>query len=94
MKETGKLLTELAGFMQDTPQVLVNVRISKRGDLMKIAAVKKAVDLARKALGKSGRVLLRLSGTEPKARVMIEGESQAEIESLAGGIADAIKRHA
>ena len=93
MKESGKLLTELAGFMTEVPQILVNVRVSKRADLDKIAPVRKLIESTRKELGKGGRVLVRYSGTEPKVRIMIEGPSQAEIETMANKIADLIKKH-
>lgn len=94
MKESGKLLAELSGFMTETPQVLVNVKLARRFDLEKSAPVKRAVEAAKKELGKAGRVLVRLSGTEPKARVMIEGEDLRRIQALADGIADAIKKAA
>jgi phosphoglucosamine mutase len=94
MKETGKLLTELAGFMKETPQVLVNVRVTRKVDLFKIAPLKKAIAMAEKYLGKTGRVLVRMSGTEPKARIMIEGESKSEIESMANDLAELVKKYA
>jgi phosphoglucosamine mutase len=93
MKETGKLLTELASFMMETPQVLVNVRVSKRVDLDKVLAVRKAVEEIRKKLGKLGRILVRYSGTEPKVRIMIEGPNQGEIEIMASSVAAIIKKH-
>jgi phosphoglucosamine mutase len=91
MKEQGKLLTELAGFMQEVPQTLVNVRVAKRVDPEAVPAVAKAVAAARKALGREGRVLVRMSGTEPKVRVMVEGPSQDLIARLALSICDALK---
>jgi phosphoglucosamine mutase len=92
MKEQGKLLTELAGFMQEVPQLLVNVKVSKRVDPESVPAVAKAIANARKALGREGRVLVRMSGTEPKVRVMVEGPTQSLIASLAQGICDAMKK--
>jgi phosphoglucosamine mutase len=93
MKETGKLLTELASFMTEVPQILVNVRVSKRVDLEKVAPLRKALEAARKVLGKQGRILVRYSGTEPKVRIMIEGPSRAEIEGMARQLADLVQRH-
>ena len=92
MKETGKLLTELAGFMTDVPQLLVNVKVAKRVDPLKVPLVVRAIAAAEKELGKEGRVLVRMSGTEPKVRVMVEGPSDDTIQRLAGSIADALKK--
>jgi phosphoglucosamine mutase len=92
MKESGKLLTELAGFMTEVPQLLVNVKVAKRVDPFKVPVVVKAIAAAEKELGKEGRVLVRMSGTEPKVRVMVEGPSDDVIQRLAGSIADALKK--
>lgn len=92
MKESGKLLAELAEFMIDVPQVLLNVRIAKKIEISKLKITKRAIKQAEDALGKNGRVLVRYSGTEPKIRVMIEGENQAEIDVLAEQIARAAKK--
>ena len=73
------------------PQVLVNVRVrSKAGweDNPRIAA---SVESAEKALGESGRILVRASGTEPLIRVMVEGPTLAELERLAEQVADTIR---
>ncbi len=66
------------------------VRLSK--DYAEIEPVAAAAREVRERLGEGGRLLLRYSGTEPLARVMIEGESQAVIERLAGGLAAVIGR--
>jgi phosphoglucosamine mutase len=93
MKESGKLLTELASFMREVPQILLNVKVARRVDLDKVAPLRKAVEAARKELGKQGRILVRYSGTEPKVRIMIEGPSQAEIEAMAARLAELVKKH-
>ncbi|HXC65120.1 MAG TPA: phosphoglucosamine mutase, partial [bacterium] len=92
MKESGKLLTELAGFMTETPQLLVNVKVAKRVDPFKVPLVVKAIAAAEKELGDKGRVLVRMSGTEPKVRVMVEGPGNEIIKRLADNIADALKK--
>ncbi len=90
MKESGKLLTELASFMTDTPQVLLNVKVPKPVDPKK-GALAKAIKAAEKILGRQGRVLVRMSGTEPKLRIMIEGDSKSRIDALAQSIAATVK---
>jgi phosphoglucosamine mutase len=94
MKETGKLLTELASFMREVPQVLLNVKVSKRVDVDKIKPLKQAIAAAAKTLGREGRILVRMSGTEPKLRIMIEGRSQREIDAMASSLADLVRKHA
>ena len=83
----GVPLAELAGILQKFPQVLVNVRLRERTDPLLHERVQEAIMAVETRLGTDGRVLVRLSGTEPVARVMVEGPKQAEIESLASQIA-------
>ncbi|HEX7177740.1 MAG TPA: phosphoglucosamine mutase [Pyrinomonadaceae bacterium] len=92
LRETGRELHELTeGFVQ-YPQVLVNVRVREKLPFQEVAEIASAARGVEKELGAGGRLLLRYSGTEPLARVMIEGESQADIERLAGGLAAVIGR--
>ena len=93
MKETGKKLSELADEMQVFPQVLVNVRVSDFGKARfpRDAEVKKAIETAEKELGDEGRVLVRVSGTEPLVRVMLEGKDEEKIKILAQEIAQVVK---
>jgi phosphoglucosamine mutase len=93
MKASGKRLSELAGFFTEVPQILVNVKTSKRVDLMALKPVAAAVAAAEKELAGMGRILLRWSGTEPKARVMIEGPRADQVKRLAGSIAASIQRN-
>ncbi len=83
-------LVELAQDLQKFPQVLVNVRLRERRDPLQVDAVRDAVAAAESALGEDGRILVRLSGTEPVARVMVEGPTQAMIEPMAERIAQTI----
>ena len=93
LQETGRALHELTeGFVQ-YPQVLKNVRVREKLPFDEVAEVARCVRETRKQLGGRGRLLLRYSGTEPLARVMIEGPRQDEIELLASGLADVISRH-
>lgn len=83
-------LAELAQIMHKFPQVLVNVKLGKRHDPLSFLRVQEAVQYAEGVLGSEGRVLVRLSGTELVARVMVEGPDQATIEPLVQRIAQAI----
>ena len=91
MKQTGKPLSELAQCMKTYPQVLVNVKVKERRELASIPEVAKRMAELEKKLDGTGRLLVRYSGTEPKVRVMIEGEDQNEIKALADGLAGIIK---
>jgi phosphoglucosamine mutase len=86
----GQPLAALLSGFRRYPQVLVNVRVTEKPDLRSIAAVDRTVREVEERLGDEGRLVLRYSGTEPLARVMIEGRNQEEIETLAGRIAGAI----
>ncbi len=93
MKRTGKKLSELAAQMEVYPQVLINVKVSQMGKARydKDEEIKKAVASAEKELGGSGRVLVRVSGTEPLVRVMLEGKNEEQIQRLAEEIAEVVK---
>lgn len=85
-------LSELASCFHKYPQVLINVPVSRKPPLEEIPAVQAQVAKARAALGEAGRIVLRYSGTENLARVMIEGDDQETVEREAQGIADVIRR--
>lgn len=93
MQETGKKLSELAEVMQVFPQVLVNVRVSDFGKARfpRDKEIKNAIEAAEKELGDEGRVLVRVSGTEPLVRVMLEGKDEEKINILAQEIAQVVK---
>ena len=93
MKETGKPLSELADIMEVFPQVLLNVRVSDFGKARfpRDEEIKNAIQSAEKELGNDGRVLVRVSGTEPLVRVMIEGKDENKINTLAQEIAEVVK---
>ncbi len=82
--EEQRPLSELAReAMQRVPQVLVSEKFPTRRPLDEMSATAKVVGKVERALGKDGRVLVRWSGTEPKLRVMIEGEDEAKIKAFA-----------
>lgn len=86
-------LSSIATLMERYPQVLINVRISNEGKVHFYTdkEIKAAIKRVGETLGDRGRVLVRVSGTEPLVRVMLEGEDYDEIEALAQEIADIVK---
>lgn len=92
MARTGKSLAELASVMTVYPQVLVNVRGVDHRALAGDATIAAAVTQAEVALGDTGRVLLRPSGTEPMVRVMVEAQDQATAERVAEELADIVRQ--
>jgi phosphoglucosamine mutase len=73
------------------PQVLVNVRVKEKKPLAELAAVQREIAFAENGFGDRGRVLVRFSGTEPLARVMVEGMDQEQVHTAAERIACAIR---
>jgi len=92
VRHSGRGLSELASQMTRFPQVLVNVRVRSKPELDELPEVKAAMDQLENELQGRGRLLVRYSGTENLARVMIEGEDQKKIEAQANQLADCIKR--
>ena len=88
---TGKSLYELKSEMSKYPQVLLNVRVSKKVNLDDNEAIQTAVKSVEKALGDQGRVLLRASGTEPLIRVMVEGSDETKVRKYAHSLVDDVK---
>ncbi|MGK2946323.1 MAG: phosphoglucosamine mutase [Candidatus Malihini olakiniferum] len=84
-------LHDLCSGMKLFPQMLVNVRFTGNSNPLESVKVKNAVLQVEKTLAGRGRVLLRKSGTEPLIRVMVEGEDEAMVISLANQIADTVK---
>ncbi len=81
---------ELAGFRR-FPQILRNVPVARKPPFAELAGVAAAARRVEESLGSQGRLVLRYSGTEPLARIMIEGPDEASIGELAGSLADAIQ---
>ena len=92
LRETDKTLTQATAGFQQYPQTLKNVPVRKKVDFDELPAVQAEVKDVVERLSHKGHLLLRYSGTEQVARVMIQGESQFEIDGYAERIAGAIKR--
>lgn len=84
-------LDELAADLVVFPQLLVNIRVKERKPLDELPRVLDEIRACESALDGSGRVLVRFSGTEPLARVMVEGPDQSQVEKWAERIASAIR---
>jgi phosphoglucosamine mutase len=91
MARTGKPLAELVGDLKVFPQTIQNVRVREKVPFANVPEIQKAIDAAERELNGNGRVVVRYSGTEALARVMIEAESEEKMKVLAQSIAGAIK---
>jgi phosphoglucosamine mutase len=88
---TGKSISELTADLKIFPQVIVNVKVREKKPLETIPAAVDAIRAAETELKDSGRVVIRYSGTEALARVMIEAESEEAMRRHAEAIAAAIR---
>ena len=91
-KKSGKTLSELAGIMEELPQVLVNAKVpnDKKNIYLEDEEIVNEIKRIEEILDGKGRVLIGPSGTEPLVRVMLEGKNQEEIDSMAHGLVDLI----
>jgi len=92
MCQKDKPLSELAHLIEPFPQVLVNVMVEKKVPFEDLPELGRAVAQVEQELKGRGRVLLRYSGTEPKARVMVEGEDKGRVEQYAADLAALLER--
>jgi phosphoglucosamine mutase len=91
-RRTDRPLSALGAQMTRVPQVLVNVRVARQVDLGASGALAAAVRSVEEALGDSGRVLVRASGTEPLVRVMIEADAQSVADAAAERLRSVVLR--
>ncbi len=91
MVEKGRRLGELKKVMTRLPQVLLNVGVKEKRDISRLPRVRDKIEAVEKELGGRGRILVRYSGTEPLARVMLEGEDEEKIRQMAHEIANEIR---
>jgi phosphoglucosamine mutase len=87
----GRLEALISG-LKDYPQTIVNVRVKTKPPLDSLPGVSRALAEAQSALGDSGRVVLRYSGTEPLARVMVEAEHDADVQRYSQSVAEALRQ--
>ena len=91
VRDSGRTLDDLVAEIESFPQKLVNVRVKNKRPLAELSSVRAEIEAAEQAFAGSGRVLVRFSGTEPLARVMVEGPSEDEVDKWTGRIAEAIQ---
>jgi phosphoglucosamine mutase len=91
MKEKQKPLSELIRLFEKVPQVLKNVKVKEKKKVEEIPGLFEKIKQAQEALKDRGRILIRPSGTEPKYRIMVEGEDEVLISALAEELAQYIK---
>lgn len=84
-------LESLVEGLRDYPQVIVNVKVTAKPPFDSLPEVARALAEAQTTLGENGRIVLRYSGTEPLARVMVEAEHQADVERYSQSIAEALR---
>lgn len=92
MVKDGKKLSELSSVMRSYPQILLNVTVKKKVDLDAVLPLKKALDSVIGRLKGRGRAFIRYSGTEPLARITVEGEKEHEIRAMAEELAEILRR--
>jgi phosphoglucosamine mutase len=92
MARTGKPLHELIGDLKTLPQTIQNVRVREKVPFVQVPEIQQAIEAAERELDGNGRAVVRYSGTEALARVMIEAESEEKMKALAGNIAGAIRQ--
>ena len=94
MENSGRSLSELKNMMQKYPQRMISVNCRQGTSIESLQPVDHAVKAAEAKLNETGRVLLRLSGTEPLIRVMVEGENHELVEELVQDLADIVAQAA
>jgi phosphoglucosamine mutase len=92
MTRSGKRLSDLGQGFERFPQVLVNIGVAEKRPLEELPAFRDAVTEVEEELGDAGRVLVRYSGTELKARVMVEGRDEARVHEMANELAEKLKQ--
>lgn len=92
MKRTGLSLSELAREMEKQPQLLVNIHVTNKDEIMSHELVKAALARSEKALGEWGKLVVRPSGTEPLVRIMAQGPDQELLEEVINDIKGAIEQ--
>jgi phosphoglucosamine mutase len=92
MARTGKSLAELISDLKVFPQTIQNVRVREKIPFKQVPEIQRTIEDAERELDGNGRVVVRYSGTEALARVMVEAESEAKMRTLVSSIVSAIQR--
>ena len=91
LRREDALVSEMSRLYEPYPQSLVNVQVREKPPIETIDSVREAIEKAEASLGDSGRVMVRYSGTESKARVLVEGPEAREVETIAQTIAGQLR---
>jgi phosphoglucosamine mutase len=92
LRRKGRPLSELVSGIERFPQVLLNVRVAEKRPLESMPVVCEAIRKVEAELAGRGRVVIRYSGTEPKIRVMVEGDDEERVNGYARDLADLLRR--
>jgi len=92
MRRRERPLSELVGDFERVPQVLVNVAVAEKRPVEELPDFQRRLEAVETELGGRGRVLVRYSGTEPKARVMVEGDDEVRVREFAEDLAGELQR--
>jgi len=90
LRDSDQTLAQAKSGMRKYPQVMINVKLPQRVDVLALPAVQSAMAQAEQVLAETGRVLLRPSGTEPVVRVMVEGEDITTVKAVCKTLASAV----
>lgn len=93
MCRENRPLSELSKIFEPYPQVKINIKVARKKEFAAVPEIVYTVDSFQKELGDNGRLLLRFSGTENVARIMIEGEDAGRIRSMANDLAGLVRSH-
>lgn len=94
LRRTGKTLSQLASVMTRYPQVMKNIQVGPEGKLAFYTndSIKASIEKNKESLGENGRIVVRVSGTEPLIRVMVEGKNEQDIQKAANEISLVVER--
>jgi phosphoglucosamine mutase len=92
LRRKGRPLSELVGGIERFPQVLLNVRVAEKRPLESMPLVCERIRKVEQELAGRGRVVIRYSGTEPKVRVMVEGDDEDRVHDYARELAELLRR--
>lgn len=92
MKMSNRSLSDLRDWIEDVPQILVNLRVKKRAHLDEIKGYGELIERITKELGDEGRIFIRFSGTEPVIRILVEGPDRLQIQAYSQEIAQLLEK--